>query len=136
MKYLFLDDERDPGDVTWITIGISKAYHESYGAPWDIVRSFKEATQWVVDNGFPDVASLDHDLGYEEYDKTESGLVVVKNATKAKSGHDFAKFLIKYDMDTNSMPQDFKFTVHSMNPVGAANIQQLLNNYIRYKKNS
>jgi hypothetical protein len=135
MKYLFLDDIRMPGDVTWICIGTSKAYHDSRGTPWNIVRSFNEAVEWVNTNGFPDLVSFDHDLGYEEFNTTESGMVVVTNATEEKSGHDFAKWLVEHDIETNTMPDNFAFTVHSKNPVGAKNIQMLLDNYIQHKRN-
>ena len=109
-KYLFLDDERMPKDVNWIRI--------DRFAPWDIVRSYEQAVVWVETNGFPDVVSLDHDLG-EIYD-----------------GLDFAKWLVNYDLDTNSMPEDFVFTSHSMNPSGRASIQSYLSNYLRVKNNN
>lgn len=134
MKYLFLDDERIPSDVTWINIGVGKSYHESWGAPWAIVRSCDAAIEWVLENGFPDVISFDHDLGYEEWNTDITGIVVVTSAKEEKSGLDFAKWLIEYDLDTNTMPPNFKFTVHSMNPIGKQNIQQLLDKYIHYKE--
>ena len=121
MKYLFLDDERMPKDVTWVLIG--GVGH--WGADWQIVRSLVDAKQWVLANGFPDVISFDHDLGMDHY----SG-----NYEDNTTGLDFAKWLIEYDMDTNTMPDDFNFTVHSMNPIGARNIQSLLDNYMRQKK--
>lgn len=124
MKHLFLDDLRVPDEVTWVDIGIG---------PWVVVRSYNEAVEWVLKNGFPDVISFDHDLGYEDFDTTESGMIVVTNSKEEKSGHDFAKWLIEYDMDTNTMPENFTFTVHSMNPEGAKNITGLLNNYLRFK---
>jgi len=129
MKYLFLDDERMPADVTWTLIGGVG----SWGATWEIVRSYKEALNWVWDHGFPDVVSFDHDLGYEEYDTTETGIIVVKNAKEEKSGYDFAKFLINFDMNSGSMPTHFRYTVHSMNPEGAKNIQGLLDGYLKFK---
>ena len=124
MSYLFLDDLRVPGDVTWIDIG---------PGPWNIVRSYDEAVTWVLENGFPEVISFDHDLGYEEFDTTESGMIVVTNATEEKSGYDFAKWLVEHDMDTDTMPASFNFMVHSKNPEGAKNILYLLNNYLRFK---
>lgn len=126
MSYLFLDDERMPGHVTWINIG-------SY--PWRIVRSYDEAVEWVKLNGFPEVISFDHDLGYEAFDTNDAGIVVVTDSTESKSGYDFAKWLVEYDMDTNTMPGNFSFTVHSMNPTGAKNIRLLLENYMRQKGN-
>jgi hypothetical protein len=130
MKYLFLDDERMPGDVTWTLIGGVG----SWCSDWSIVRSCDAAIAWVLENGFPEVISFDHDLGYEEWDTDITGIVVVTSAKEEKSGLDFAKWLIEYDMDTNTMPKDFRFTVHSMNPIGKQNIQQLLDKYIHYKE--
>jgi len=121
MKYLFLDDERMPGDVKWLLIGGVG----SWGADWQIVRSCDEAIKWVQDNGFPDVISFDHDLGLMHY---------ANDYSDGKTGHDFAKWLVEYDMDTNTMPEKFSFTVHSKNPQGTINIEKLLDNYIRYKR--
>jgi hypothetical protein len=115
VKYLFIDDERMPGDVTWV---------RSPSASWEIVRSFDEAVKWVKRNGFPDVVSFDHDLGLEHY---------AHNYSDGKTGFHFAKWLVEHDIDTNSMPAHFSYTVHSKNPVGAENIRGLLNNYIRFK---
>lgn len=120
MKYLFLDDERMPKDVTWLLIG--GVGH--WGADWQIVRSLSEAKDWVLANGFPDVISFDHDLGMDHY---------AGNYDDGKTGFDFAKWLVEFDMDTKTMPADFKFTVHSKNPIGSENIRELLNNYIRRK---
>ncbi len=130
MKYLFLDDERMPRDVTWMLIGGVG----SWGADWQIVRSFNTAVEWVLKNGIPDVISFDHDLGYEEYDTTNSGLVIVTKASEEKSGYDFAKWLVEHDIDTGTMPDSFKFTVHSMNPEGAKNIQMFLDNYLKFRE--
>lgn len=115
MKYLFLDDERFPRQVTWVRIPV---------ADWQIVRSHEEAVAWVRKNGFPDVISFDHDLAQGHYHGDFS---------QGKTGYDFAKWLVEYDMETNSMPEDFAFTVHSMNPIGAQNIRSLLENYLRQK---
>jgi len=121
MKYLFIDDERVPKDVTWVMIG--GVGH--WGADWQIVRSVSEATAWVQANGFPDVISFDHDLGEAHYGGDYSD---------GKTGYDFAKWLVEYDMDTDTMPKTFKFTVHSLNPEGGKNIKMLMENYIAHKK--
>ena len=64
MRYLFLDDERIPSDVTWLNIAVVE---------WNIVRSFADAVAWVEANGFPDVVSFDHDLGtLPDKDSSES----------------------------------------------------------------
>lgn len=119
-KYLFLDDERMPGDVTWVLIGGVG----SWGADWHIVRSCKDAIEWVLHNGIPNVISFDHDLGMTHY---------AGDYSDGKTGMDFAKWLVEYDMDTSSMPTDFSFTVHSKNPEGAKNIKLLLDNYLHFK---
>ncbi len=120
MKYLFLDDERMPRDVTWLLIGGVG----SWGADWQIVRSLEEAKDWVLKNGFPDVISFDHDLGMDHY---------AGDYDDGKTGFDFAKWLVEHDMDTHSMPENFKFTVHSKNPIGSENIRELLEGYIRQR---
>lgn len=119
-KYLFLDDERNPSDVTWMLIGGVG----SWGADWQIVRSFNQAVEWVKINGFPDVISFDHDLGLMHY---------AGDYSDGATGMDFAKWLVDYDIENKTMPADFKFTVHSKNPEGAKNIRGLLDNYIRFK---
>ncbi|HEY6438015.1 MAG TPA: cyclic-phosphate processing receiver domain-containing protein, partial [Ignavibacteriaceae bacterium] len=95
-----------------------------WGADWKIVRSYDEATAWVTEHGFPDVISFDHDLGLMHY---------AHDYSDGKTGFDFAKWLVEYDMDTHTMPKDFHFTVHSKNPIGSENIRKLLNNYIQQK---
>lgn len=73
------------------------------------VRSYKEFTDFIINNGLPDFISFDHDLGLEE------------------SGYDCAKWLVNYCLDNNiRLPQ---FDVHSQNPVGKENIKSLLNNF-------
>lgn len=121
MKYLFLDDERMPDDVTWLLIGGVGAR----GADWHVVRSLAEAVAWVKANGFPDVISFDHDLGLMHY---------AMDYSNEQTGYDFAKWLIEHDMNTGSMPDTFDFTVHSKNPIGAENIKTLLRNYMRLRK--
>jgi len=51
------------------------------------------------------VVDFDHDLGEE------------------KSGYDVAKYIVEYQLPIGS------FRVHSMNPVGRRNIEQLLTHY-------
>jgi hypothetical protein len=118
MYNLFLDDERNPGDVTWIRLP---------SVEWVIVRSYEEAVNYVKKHGFMKIASFDHDLGMDHY---------AGNYDDGQTGYDFAKWLIEYDMDTNSMPENFKFIVHSMNPIGGENIRNLLGGYLRYRNSS
>lgn len=100
---MFIDDERMP-PYSW----------EKYD--FVLVRSYDQAIDFFKKYGCPKLISFDHDLGTE------------------KSGLDIAKALIEMDMNSNSfdwfIPEDFEFTVHSMNPVGALSIYCLLNKYI------
>jgi hypothetical protein len=81
-----------------------------------IVRSFKEFKQIIEDFGWPNHICFDHDLGKNQ-----------------PTGLDVAKWIIEQDMDHNILPKDFTFSVHSMNPIGATNIKNLLQNYIAFK---
>ncbi len=130
MKYLFLDDIREPKDVTWILIGGVGCW----AADWTVVRSYNEAVAWVEANGFPDVISFDHDLGYEEWNTDgTTGIVVVTSAIEEKSGFDFAHWLVNQDMDHGTMPAGFTYTIHSKNPEGERNIRGLLDGYLKFK---
>ena len=107
---LFIDDERDPRQVTWG----STAFYHVY--PWTIARSLSEVQELVQMYGFPEFISFDHDLG-----------------TDQPTGKDIANWLIEQDMDYSTMPSNFSFYVHSRNPVGKANIESLLNNYLEQR---
>jgi hypothetical protein len=86
------------------------------GKGWVVVRSYDEAVAYVEENGFPQAVSLDHDLG-----------------AGTKTGMDFARYLVEKDLDSNSMPDNFEYNIHSANPVGRANIDGLLLRYITHK---
>lgn len=81
-----------------------------------VARSVKEAKDLIKRKGFPSYMSLDHDLG-----------------DGVPTGHDFVKWIVSEYMNKD-LPE-FDFTVHSANPVGKKNMETLLNNFIRHKKN-
>lgn len=83
------------------------------GNEWVIARSFDDAVWCVTAYGLPGKISFDHDLG------------------PGKTGYDFAKWLCEYIMDTDADIQNFQFTIHSQNPVGAVNIQSYMENFIK-----
>ena len=85
---------------------------------WVVARSYNEAIALVEQHGFPQEVSFDHDLGLVDCPLT---------------GFSFAKYLVNLDIDTATMPENFFFTVHSANPVGAANILGLLEGYGKFK---
>lgn len=89
-----------------------------------IVRSYEEAVEIVREYGVPSFISFDHDLGIDS------------NNNLLNSGFDFAKWIVESDLDNKfKIPQDFKFKVHSQNPVGKQNIISLLDGYLKYKFN-
>lgn len=100
-KNLFIDDIRNPPENQ---------------ADWSIVRSYDDTIAYMKSMGCPEFISFDHDLGDRN----------------AKTGYDVVKWMVERDLDTNGefIPIDFNFTVHSANPVGAKNIQILLDNYL------
>ena len=107
---MFLDDVRDV------------SYVDMDPTDWVTVRSFDEAIEVIRERGAPSVISFDHDLG--DYVPT---------------GYDLVKELTIMDMDEDDdfeFPEDFKFSVHSMNPVGADNIRALMKNYLAFKRNN
>jgi hypothetical protein len=106
---LFLDDERFPPDD---------------GREWVICRTCADALVEVLSRGFPNYVSFDHDLGHDKW-----------------TGHEFAKHLVENDIISGDKESraaykfapDFDFYVHSQNPIGKANIEGLLNNYLTHK---
>ena len=68
--------------------------------------------------------SFDHDLGID----SEGNLL--------KSGYDLAKWLVRNDLEhTYPLPTNFKYKVHSQNPIGKQNIISLLEGYLKHKNN-
>lgn len=79
------------------------------------VKTYKEFTQFILENGLPSYISFDHDLGDFDSEGNE------------KTGYDCAKWLVDYCLDNNlDLP---KWYVHSGNIVGKENIEFLLNNF-------
>jgi hypothetical protein len=89
-----------------------------------IVRDYWEAISFVEKNGIPNFIAFDHDLGFS-FEHTEM-----------KTGFDFANWLVESELDGKFFfPEDFDFSVHSYNPVGARKIISLLENYFKHKGN-
>lgn len=106
---LFLDDTRLAKDAFTYTqnpIYVDKRWHT--------VRNYEDFIDYIAtmyaENKLPAVISFDHDLGDEEL-----------------SGYDCAKWLINFCIDTDSpLPTCL---LHSMNPIGKANIESLLKSF-------
>ena len=78
-------------------------YFHQIGAEITVARTYDEAIQYIDDNY--DIISLDHDLGED------------------KTGYDIAKYIVENQIKVGAVD------IHSANPVGRFNINQLLTHY-------
>jgi hypothetical protein len=111
---LFLDDLRFPEDVPY-----------DLGAYKDLIicRTMDDAVWCVTQYGLPTKISFDHDLAEIHY-TTDDG---------EKTGYTFARWLCQYIMDNNlDFPENFVYSIHSMNPIGAENIRCYMENFIKH----
>ena len=112
VTHLFLDDERQPGEVDWAPI--------PEGVVWRIVKTVEDFIQYITEHGLPDYVSFDHDLG-----KGADG-------KPAKSGYDAAKWLVDYCLkNKKELPE---WSAHSKSVVGRQAIEQYLFGWGRMKK--
>ncbi len=82
---------------------------------WFIARTANDAAHKVTKDGMPISVSLDHDLG------------------DGPTGAEFVIWLIGHMLDEDiKFPSGFVFYVHSMNPVGAANIRHKMETAIKH----
>lgn len=128
MNYnLFLDDFRMPSDA--FNYMPNPMYNN---LAWMIVRNYDQFVDCITKNGVPEIISFDHDLSeihyshqnteipYEEYDE--------------KTGYHCAQWLIYYCLDNNKkLPRII--LIHSMNIVGAKNIDSLFKTYLKIHGN-
>ena len=81
---------------------------------WKVARSSVEAKDIVVEFGIPNEIAFDHDLGGED-----TSII-------------FIHWLINKMLDEElSLPEGFKFSVHSMNPIGATAIKSIMDNVVK-----
>lgn len=123
-RALYLDDIRTP--TTTI-----QGYE-----PWYVVRNYDEFVEWITKNGVPDLISFDHDLAQEHMDdyfkqKLSMGWQQPDyESYKEKTGLDCAQWLAQHIQANNLQLK--AVSVHSHNPVGAANIQSFINGFKRH----
>jgi hypothetical protein len=116
--YLYLDDVRIPKDDRW-----------------EVVTNYDEFVAHIELNGIEnyECISLDHDLGEEamqEYYRNvaTNGFIEYNNISE-KTGLDCARYIVNLSMD-NHIPLP-KVYCHSANPVGAINIMNHINGYLK-----
>jgi len=133
MKKIYLDDERTPKDEGWI-----------------VVRNYKEFVNTINKLGLEniDLISFDHDLGDtakdEYYNNVKTNYELDYDNIVEKTGYDCAKFLVdKFYLENPDRERSERFeklgteikfptiTVHSANPIGAANIMGYINNFLK-----
>ena len=109
---LFLGKHRD------LDYGVHLGFPNDDPTTWTSAADYDLAV-YLVQNKFksiPNVISFDHDLGSKS------------------SGLDFAKWLIKQDLDeTLTFPKGFVFAVHSRNPARKRDIEDLVTSYIEQR---
>lgn len=89
------------------------------GRNWIIARDKMDVELIIWREGFPSHVSLDHDLGTDY------------------TGYDIAKWLVDLDMCGELLfPENFTYYVHSQNPIGKANIEGYLDNYLKQRVKS
>jgi hypothetical protein len=77
---------------------------------WVVARSYQDAVDTIRLWGLPEYIGFDHDLGEE------------------KTGYDFAKWLVDYHIQ-NHLQWKIDYWVHSQNPVGKKNIEDLIEGF-------
>lgn len=135
-KYnLFLDDERDPLDITW---GPNAIMYQALD--WVIVRDYASFCSHILHYGHPRLVSFDHDPAAEHYAPNDVQLEFAsweewQNAQRfvEPTGLECARWLIRYCRE-NALPFPL-YLVHSKNPVGAKNIVDEIRAYsIEYRR--
>ena len=116
--YLFLDDIRNPADVTWVKLA---------AVPWTVVRSYKEFRATIWNKGIPEFVAYDHDLADTHYGSMNHGGAIDYDNLTEKTGYDCAKLLCNECMKVYLHHPEF--VVHSMNTVGADNIRAYIKQY-------
>ncbi|WP_245566885.1 cyclic-phosphate processing receiver domain-containing protein [Christiangramia portivictoriae] len=106
---LWLDDMRDPNDIRMDWLAYSPIGRE-VEVVW--LKDHYKFRNWIQVHGLPDGICFDHDLGKD-----------------TPTGYDCAKWLVNYCLDNKlSLPL---WSSQSANPVGKANINRLLRNFIK-----
>lgn len=121
---LFLDDVRDPKEVTWVILPKTT---------WIVVRNYKSFESTVLTMGMPSFVTYDHDLNDVHYGHGLKGDDIPYDSYKEKTGYDAAKWLVDYCMKKGVKHPPYM--VHSMNPVGKSNIISYVDSYNRSYKN-
>lgn len=123
MYKLFLDDVRFPTQI----------FPTTNNSEWVIARSYDEFVRVVEQRGRPMTVSFDHDLAHEHYPTNGNFNQSIDYAQHIeKTGYACAMWMIDYCL-RNKIEELPEWYVHSANPVGRKNIEQLLRSWDRIK---
>lgn len=125
-NYILLLDDVRSSTVIWGMIPV--VFHEEFKNKYDfiLVRNYDEFVRCISKLGIPTFISFDHDLAIEHYPTRDNNEVNYNKYTE-KTGYDCAKYVIAYCRKYNlKFPP---YYVHSMNPVGKDNIEQIIKKY-------
>lgn len=121
MYKMFIDDERFPKGYfpklkSFLSeLSLNLINKDIFGF-FIISRNYDQTVNLINQYGIPEFISFDHDLG------------------DSKDGYEIARFMIEQDLDGKKcFPSNFSFYVHSQNPIGKENIQNILMSYMRFK---
>lgn len=109
MKGLFLDDERNPEDVTWLN------YPDN--VEWVVVRDYEDFEAVVCQHW--DVVSFDHDI--QDYSWGEEN-----------TGYDCLKLMVEHVINKYmDLPDIVEY--HTQNTVGKDNMKRYLDSFKEFK---
>jgi hypothetical protein len=123
---LFLDDVRNPDDVTWAAFPRDEMIFT--------VRNHAAFVKHVMISGVPGFVCFDHDLADDHYEamlkENENDpvkqLETIVDYGSEKTGYDCAKWLVDYCAEKKrKFPP---YIVHSMNPAGKERIAAYIEN--------
>lgn len=110
---LFLDDERNPEDVTWINYPIGTKFH--------VVRTYQEFVNYFKTNRIPDIISFDHDIA--DFDES-------RGINQEKTGYDCVKFFCNEFAETQIPITEFPMCLyHTNNIIGKTNMSSYVQNF-------
>ena len=110
--YIFLDDERNPNDVTWLP-------EVEYQALF-VVRNFQTFKDLIdhVEDFSQTIISFDHDL--QDFDKNGN----------ESTGYDCLKHLCDRILSIKSIPLAVQY--HTQNVVGKTNMSSYYSNFLKH----
>jgi len=126
---LFLDDFRDPHHFLSYMDARIGPNHLVYALEWEVVRDYRGFVETVSQHHLEiTTVSFDHHLSHEHYDNalmTDNALLLkfYEREDREMTGYDCALWMRDFYLSKGlELPE---ILVHSMNPMGTGNIEQV-----------